>query len=71
VVITHRLSTIRHADVIHVIDGGRLVESGTWDDLSARRSGRFHEMWQAQGLGDDQSPSAASFRNRHLEAVGQ
>lgn len=33
VVITHRLSTIRHADMIHVMDGGAVVESGTWDQL--------------------------------------
>jgi ATP-binding cassette subfamily C protein CydCD len=36
-VIAHRLSTIRAADLILVIDGGRLVESGTHDHLLARR----------------------------------
>jgi ATP-binding cassette subfamily C protein len=53
VVITHRLSTIRGADAIHVLDRGRLVESGTWDDLVGRRTGRFRELCQAQGIGDD------------------
>jgi ATP-binding cassette subfamily C protein len=33
VVITHRLATIRHADVIHVMEDGRIVRSGTWDTL--------------------------------------
>ncbi|MBQ8697943.1 MAG: ATP-binding cassette domain-containing protein, partial [Schwartzia sp.] len=36
VVVAHRLSTIRHADRIIVIDGGRVAESGTYDELVAR-----------------------------------
>jgi ATP-binding cassette subfamily C protein len=52
VVITHRLSTVRDADLIHVLDQGQLVESGTWDTLMARRSGRFRELCQAQGIDD-------------------
>ncbi len=35
VVITHRLSTIRNADVIHVLDKGALVGTGSWDSLIA------------------------------------
>lgn len=35
-VIAHRLTTIRHADKIAVLDAGRLVEEGTWDELLAR-----------------------------------
>ena len=38
-VISHRLSTIRGADVIHVLEQGRLVESGTWDALVAEEGG--------------------------------
>jgi ATP-binding cassette subfamily C protein len=40
-VITHRLSTIRGADVIHVLERGRLVESGAWDTLVGRGSSRL------------------------------
>jgi ATP-binding cassette subfamily C protein len=57
VIITHRLSTIRHADVIHVLDQGRLVESGQWDDLVARK-GRFRELHDAQGLSEPARPPA-------------
>ena len=52
VVITHRLSTIRHADLIHVLDHGRIVESGSWTALMARPAGRFRELCRAQGIGD-------------------
>ncbi len=49
-VITHRLSTIRDADVIYVVEQGRLVESGTWDALAAEANGRFRALCRAQGL---------------------
>ncbi|MEO8677462.1 MAG: ABC transporter ATP-binding protein [Vicinamibacterales bacterium] len=44
VIITHRLSTIRHADVIHVMEDGRVVQSGTWHQLLAQPLGRFFEL---------------------------
>jgi ATP-binding cassette subfamily C protein len=44
VVITHRLPTIRRADVIHVMDHGRVVQSGRWDALIADERGRFAEL---------------------------
>jgi ATP-binding cassette, subfamily C, bacterial len=45
--ITHRLSTARAADIIHVLESGRIVESGTWDELLSR-GGTFSELWRAQ-----------------------
>ena len=48
-VITHRLATIRAADLIYVMDRGRIVESGTFDSL-VRRGGRFAALCRAQGL---------------------
>jgi len=50
-IISHRLSTIRGADVIHVIEDGRLVESGTWGDLIAKENGRFRDLCKAQSMG--------------------
>jgi len=48
IVITHRLSTARAADVIHVIDDGRVIESGTHDELLAL-NGRYAEAWTGGG----------------------
>ena len=47
--ISHRLSTIRVADVIQVIEAGRLVESGIWDELVAK-NGKLKELCAAQGI---------------------
>ena len=35
VLISHRFSTVRHPDRIHILDGGRIVESGAHDELMA------------------------------------
>lgn len=43
-VVAHRLETIRHADMTHFIDGGRIVESGTHDEL-LRAGGRYASYW--------------------------
>jgi ATP-binding cassette subfamily C protein len=50
VLIAHRLSTIRWADLIYVVEGGKVVESGNWSSLSALRDGRFRALWEAQSL---------------------
>lgn len=47
VVIAHRLSTIAEADFIHVLENGRILESGTHDSLVAKR-GRYAELWALQ-----------------------
>jgi ATP-binding cassette, subfamily B, beta-glucan exporter len=46
-VIAHRLSTIRHADMILVMEGGRVIETGSFDALYAQH-GRFTEIVNAQ-----------------------
>lgn len=50
VVIAHRLSTVRTCDVIHMLHGGRIVASGTYDEL-ARTNDRFRAMAGLQQVG--------------------
>jgi ATP-binding cassette, subfamily B, bacterial len=50
VVIAHRLSTIRDADIILVMDQGRLVEQGRHEELMARK-GTYHELVASQQRG--------------------
>jgi ATP-binding cassette subfamily C protein len=45
--IAHRLSTVRDADQIVVLDAGRVVESGTWEQLAGRNGGRLNDLIQA------------------------
>ena len=56
-VIAHRLSTIRRADVILVMEDGRVVERGTHTELMAARGG-YHQMVvrQMQSAAQDENP---------------
>jgi ATP-binding cassette subfamily B protein len=59
-VIAHRLSTIRDADLILVMEHGRIVEQGTHDEL-LDREGAYYDLYQAQFVGaieDDPEPAA-------------
>ena len=49
IVIAHRLSTIKHCDRILVLDGGRIVEDGTYDEL-IEKGGFFAELVERQRL---------------------
>ena len=45
--IAHRLSTVRHADRIVVIEDGSIVEQGRHDDL-LQRHGVYAKLWRVQ-----------------------
>lgn len=47
IVIAHRLSTVRQADCIHLMEGGQIVESGTHDALLALGGG-YAALWRLQ-----------------------
>ncbi|MFF9375127.1 ABC transporter ATP-binding protein [Streptomyces griseoluteus] len=47
VLITHRLASVRHADLVHVLERGRLVESGSPEELLAR-GGVYAELYALQ-----------------------
>ena len=49
IVVAHRLSTIKHCDRILVIDGGRIIEDGTYDTL-IKQGGFFAELVERQRL---------------------
>jgi ATP-binding cassette subfamily B protein len=46
-IVAHRLSTVRHADCIHVLDRGRIVESGTHDNL-LKQNAAYAALWKLQ-----------------------
>jgi ABC-type multidrug transport system fused ATPase/permease subunit len=45
--IAHRLSTVRHADLLLVLQDGRIVEHGNHDELVARQ-GVYHQLYDLQ-----------------------
>jgi ABC-type multidrug transport system fused ATPase/permease subunit len=47
ILISHRFSTVRHADRICVLEQGRVIELGTHDELMAR-GGRYRTMFELQ-----------------------
>jgi len=50
VMIAHRLSTIKNADKIYVLDHGKVVEHGSYEELTLVNNGRFKEMVEMQSL---------------------
>jgi ABC-type multidrug transport system fused ATPase/permease subunit len=50
VIIAHRLSTVKNADRVYVLDEGRVIEEGSYHELRAREGGEFREMVEMQSL---------------------
>ncbi|WP_162892228.1 hypothetical protein [Salinibacter ruber] len=49
-IIAHRLSTVKNADRVYVLDEGRVLEEGSYDELRVRENGEFREMVEMQSL---------------------
>jgi ATP-binding cassette subfamily B protein len=56
IIVSHRVSTVRHADVIVVLDGGRIIEQGTHDEL-VRLGGAYADLHQKQLLQEELAAS--------------
>jgi ATP-binding cassette subfamily B protein len=67
-VIAHRLSTIRNATRILVFDSGRVIESGTFDELVAK-GGRFAELARAQFMVQQNARSSVHAQETDSDAV--
>ncbi|WP_251941486.1 ABC transporter ATP-binding protein [Salinibacter ruber] len=50
VIIAHRLSTVKNADRVYVLDEGRVIEEGSYHELRTQENGQFREMVEMQSL---------------------
>lgn len=50
IVIAHRLSTIKNVDLIHVLENGKSIESGNYQELSSNQNSVFHKLISMQSL---------------------
>ncbi|WP_259120768.1 ABC transporter ATP-binding protein [Salinibacter ruber] len=48
VIIAHRLSTVKNADCVFVIEEGRVIETGSYEELRSRENGKFQNMVEMQ-----------------------
>jgi ABC-type multidrug transport system fused ATPase/permease subunit len=63
IIVAHRLSTVRDADRIVVIEDARIVEEGRHDELMAR-SGTYHRLVEHQLISSDPVPATATAAGR-------
>ncbi|RQV95684.1 hypothetical protein EH220_06190 [bacterium] len=52
IVISHRVSTVKHADRIYVLEGGKIVEQGKHDEL-LKQGGYYAELERRQRLEEE------------------
>ncbi|MHC4992180.1 MAG: ABC transporter ATP-binding protein [Planctomycetota bacterium] len=69
IVVAHRLSTLMHADLILVMDGGRIVQSGTHEEL-LQTPGLYRRLWAVQNaIDEDDLKQGGRSAARHEEVM--
>ncbi len=68
IVIAHRLATVRRADVIFVIDQGRVVEQGTHEELLAN-GGLYARLYELQFRGEEEAGAPVNSKNLAEDAL--
>lgn len=69
VIVSHRFTTVREADLIVVLDGGRIVEQGTHTDLLAR-GGRYADMYALHAAAYTSAPTPSAAQHGRQVAAG-
>ena len=67
IVIAHRLSTVRHCDRIIVLDGGKIIEDGTYEELIAK-NGFFADLVARQRLDNEELPTVEESKEGAADA---
>ncbi len=48
ILVAHRLSTLKICDIIYIVEDGKIIEKGSWDELLERKGSRFSRMCENQ-----------------------
>ena len=59
IIIAHHLSTIRNVDIIAAVDGGKLIETGTHEEL-IEKQGHYYELVEAQKAPQMEHPDSSA-----------